>query len=300
MRLSQMNGNWHEVALHLSEVLGEPIRFENIESVSGGCINKAWKVTDQKGCFWFVKTNEADLQNMFSAEADGLNDIQQSMSVRVPKVFASGATLAFSYLVLEYISLQSSVNQTLLGKQLAKMHQCTSNNEQFGWKSDNTIGSTAQSNSWSQSWLSFWGNERLLFQLNLAKSKGYSNHAFELGVNLAANLAVFFSDYQPKPSLVHGDLWGGNCGNDSALNPVIYDPAVYYADREVDIAMTELFGGFDNRFYDEYNDSFRLDAGYKTRKVLYNLYHILNHFNLFGGGYAAQAENMTKQLLAEL
>ena len=300
MRLYQMNGNWQDVALHLSEVLGRSIRFENIASVSGGCINQTWKVTDKKGCHWFIKTNEPDLQNMFRTESDGLNDIHQSMSVRVPKVFASGATSAFSYLVLEYIPLRPSVNQKLMGKQLAQMHQYTSNSQQFGWKRDNTIGSTVQSNSLSQSWLSFWKNERLLFQLNLAKSKGYSNSAFDLGVKLSDNLAVFFSDYQPKPSLVHGDLWGGNCGNDAELNPVIYDPAVYYGDREVDIAMTELFGGFDGDFYDTYNESLRLDAGYKTRKVLYNLYHILNHFNLFGGGYATQAENMTKQLLAEL
>ncbi len=295
-----MNGNWQEVSLQLGEELGRSIQFKNVASVSGGCINQAWKVTDQKGYHWFVKTNDPALQNMFSAEADGLNDINQSMSIRVPKVFASGATLAFSYLVLEYIPLRPSVNQTLMGKQLAQMHQYTSENKQFGWKRNNTIGLTVQSNALNQSWLFFWKNERLLFQLNLAKSKGYSNRAYDQGLKLIDNLPLFFNGYNPKPSLLHGDLWGGNCGDDLDLNPVVYDPAVYYGDREADIAMTELFGGFDGGFYDAYNESYQLDSGYKTRKILYNLYHILNHFNLFSGSYATQAENMTKQLLAEI
>ena len=120
------------------------------------------------------------------------------------------------------------------------------------------------------------------------------------GLELAEKTHLFFTDYQPRPSLLHGDLWGGNCASDNNNNPVIYDPAVYYGDRETDLAMTELFGGFNNDFYQSYNDTFALDPGYKTRKDLYNLYHILNHYNLFGGSYASQANSITQKLLSEI
>ena len=241
---------------------------------------------------------------MFSIEAASLIEIQQSNSIRTPHVLVYGSNSEFSYLALEFIPLKPLSNQKRLGEQLAQMHQnidpLKQAVNQFGWTQDNYIGSTSQSNQYHKCWTSFWKNERLLFQLNLANNKGYSSKAYEAGLRLAESLAVFFSDYHPQPSLLHGDLWGGNCASDMSENPVIYDPAVYYGDRETDIAMTELFGGFNSDFYNAYNDCYALDSGYKTRKILYNLYHILNHYNLFGGGYAKQAEKMTQQLLSEI
>ena len=237
---------------------------------------------------------------MFVLEADALKEIKQSNSIRTPRVLIHGSTPKISYLALEYIPLKSQLNQNKLGEQLAQMHRTTNPLKQFGWTQNNYIGSTPQSNQYHKQWISFWRNERLLYQLNLAKNKGYSIKAYDAGLMLAESLSLFFSGYTPKPSLLHGDLWSGNCASDMNDNPIIYDPATYYGDRETDIAMTELFGGFSADFYSAYNNYYALDSGYKVRKNLYNLYHILNHYNLFGGGYARQAENMTKQLLSEI
>jgi len=304
MRLSQMSGNWHDIEIRLSSIKKKPIRFVKKKAVSGGCINQAWQVTDVHNNQYFIKTNSPTLEKMFVIEAGGLKEIEQSNSIRTPQVLIHGSNPEFSYLVLEYIPLKPQLNQKKLGEQLAQMHQ-TSNplkqvSNQFGWAQDNYIGSTPQSNLYHKQWISFWKNERLLYQLNLAKNKGYSTKAYDAGLKLAESLTLFFTSYHPKPSLLHGDLWGGNCASDMNDNPVIYDPAVYYGDRETDIAMTELFGGFNADFYKTYNDLFALDSGYKTRKILYNLYHILNHYNLFGGDYARQAEKMTEQLLSDI
>ncbi len=301
-----MNGNWKSIERHLNKILGEHIVLIDKTPVSGGCINQCWKVTDSINRHWFIKTNSPTSLDMFLAEADGLEELYKSQSIRTPQVIGSGKTADLSYLILEYFALQPTFNQEKMGFQLATMHHFTnppakpSSDDVFGWKRDNTIGATLQKNQLNKSWVSFLGKKRLLYQLNLAKNNGYSHKAYDSGLKLIESLLEFFSNYQPKASLLHGDLWGGNCAGDANENPVIYDPAVYYGDRETDIAMTELFGGFNAEFYAAYNASYALDAGYKTRKTLYNLYHILNHFNLFRGGYASQAERMTLSLLSEI
>jgi fructosamine-3-kinase len=178
------------------------------------------------------------------------------------------------------------------------MHRQTG--ESFGFHRDNYIGATVQPNQLAEDWGSFFRNQRIAFQLNLAQQNGAPGRLLDSGRQLLGRLPACFDNYHPVPSLLHGDLWGGNWGATPAGEPVIFDPAVYYGDRETDLAMTELFGGFDERFYQSYRQSWPLDPGYETRKVLYNLYHILNHYNLFGGGYAAQAEGMIDRLLAEI
>ena len=237
---------------------------------------------------------------MFEAEATGLKTIYQTQTIQVPKPVCHGKTKEFSYLVLEYIPMNGTINQITTGEQLAAMHYATQPDGKFGWQLDNTIGSTPQINAFNNDWASFWRTQRLSFQLELAHKKGYSNKDYDAGLKLIEKLALLFTDYQPSPSLLHGDLWGGNCASDNTNKPVIFDPALYYGDRETDIAMTSLFGGFNQTFYDAYDAAYPLDSGYKTRKTLYNLYHILNHYNLFGGGYASQAGAMTQQLLAEV
>ncbi|MDH5513031.1 MAG: fructosamine kinase family protein, partial [Gammaproteobacteria bacterium] len=182
-----------------------------------------------------------------------------------------------------------------LGRELAQMHRATQ--KQFGWRHDNTIGSTPQINTPASDWVGFWREHRLGFQLELAARNG--RNLMRRGERLLADLGNFFRTYHPEPSLLHGDLWGGNVGATEG-QPVIFDPAVYYGDREADLAMTELFGGFSARFYQAYQEAWPLDTGYKVRKTLYNLYHVLNHFNLFGGGYASQAERMMDALLGDL
>ena len=184
------------------------------------------------------------------------------------------------------------------GQQLARMHHQTS--EQFGWHRDNTIGSTPQPNTPSDNWLEFWREHRLGYQLELAKQRGGQGSLLRKGEELMQMMPNLFTDYQPIPALLHGDLWSGNYAVTQEGEPIIFDPAVYYGDREADMAMTELFGGFPQRFYAAYNEIWPLDGGYQVRKTFYNLYHILNHFNMFGGGYAAQAERMTELVLSEL
>lgn len=268
-----------------------------LSSVSGGCINTAYKVSagDQH---YFIKVNSPDLSAMFEAEAAALAEMAELNCVRVPKVITYGTADNHSYLALEYIELGSMRGgATLLGQQLAQLHQQVM--PYFGWHIDNTIGSTPQINDRENDWHTFWQQHRLVQQLDFAAQNGYAGRLQDRGMLLSENLHVFFDNYTPHPSMLHGDLWGGNAAGDGQGNPVIFDPASYYGDRETDIAMTELFGGFGHDFASAYHAEYPLKAGYAVRKTLYNLYHILNHVNLFGGGYLSQAESMIEQLLSE-
>ncbi len=271
----------------------------DLKSVGGGCINEAYHLTSAQSSY-FIKLNKPSLIAMFEAEAAGLAEMAQVNSVRVPNVICLGQADGYSYLVLEFIQLSSLRGQSAakLGQQLAELHR----HEQayFGWHCDNTIGSTEQINTREHDWIRFWQQHRLGQQLEFAQANGYKGTLLDRGYQLIDNIEHFFAGYSPHPSLVHGDLWGGNAASDNQGNPVIFDPATYYGDRETDIAMTELFGGFGADFFSEYNQTYPLDSGYQTRKTLYNLYHIINHVNLFGGGYLGQAESMIEQLLAEL
>ncbi|HBK66181.1 MAG TPA: hypothetical protein DD000_22500, partial [Cyanobacteria bacterium UBA11166] len=165
--------------------------------------------------------------------------------------------------------------------------------QKFGWHRNNTIGSTPQINTWTDNWVEFFIKHRLEYQFQLARGRGGD---FPEQNKLLAVVPELLN-HQPKASLVHGDLWGGNAAITKLGEPVILDPATYVGDREVDIAMTELFGGFSGAFYRGYNEVLALDKGYQERKTLYNLYHILNHFNLFGGGYESQANRMIREIL---
>ena len=302
-RIKKMNGKeirnstkLLSIADNISQTLNTTVQFKQLENLGNGCINQVFKAIDTKGKSWLIKENSPHLLEMFIAEAEGLKEIHKSQSVRCPKVICYGKTAQNAYLVLEYIALSNQEGNANTGKQLAKMHQYQG--EVFGWHRDNTIGVTPQSNRQSTSWVEFWKQQRLLPQLRLALNKGYPQSDYDNGIRLCNKLEVFFSHYQPTASLLHGDLWGGNQAHDLDGNPVLFDPALYYGDREADIAMTELFGGFSADFYSSYNEHYPLDAGYNTRKTLYNLYHALNHYNLFGGGYASQSASMTKRLLA--
>lgn len=296
-----MNGFPKQTSNMLENVLkqhfGVSIRIQALESVGGGCINQARKVTLSDGSVWFIKLSQASRVDMFAAESAGLHAIRATSTIYAPEPISYGTEENSAYLILEYLDLRGGSQSRQAGEQLAAMHQHTA--ECFGWFRDNTIGSTTQRNREHDDWLAFWRQERLGFQLKLAKHNAYPLRAYEQGMELAENLDVFFSGYRPQASLLHGDLWGGNMAFTKGGRPVIFDPAVYYGDREADLAMTELFGGFDSDFYAAYNATWPLDAGYETRKALYNLYHILNHFNLFGGGYGMQAARMTESLLAQ-
>ena len=276
------------------------LRLTNYSAISigGGCINSAYKLTAPATDI-FIKLNQPSLLHMFEAEVIGLQQLSVLKAVRVPDVVCYGKTEQHSYIAMEYIELSPLNNQSAsqLGQQLAQQHH--QQQDFFGWQLDNTIGSTPQANQRHHDWLSFWQQQRLQPQFQLAQQNGLAKRIQDKGAKLTESIAVFFDNYSPSPALLHGDLWAGNAAADSRGNPVIFDPASYYGDREADLAMTELFGGFNNDFYSAYQAETPLDPGYKVRKTLYNLYHILNHFNLFGGSYSAQAESMIDQLLAE-
>ena len=283
----------------IEEKIGSGFKIERRTSLSGGSINSASRIEGGNREF-FVKINQAGRLNMFEAESEGLREMASTGTVGVPQPVACGIRGERSFLLLESLVLKSLTAQSnrILGEQLAAMHSKPQSG--FGWVRDNTIGSTLQRNNQTSDWIRFWREHRLVFQLELAETNGCQSSLIDIGVLLCEKFHLFFEDYSPVPSLLHGDLWAGNAAEDDAERPVIFDPACYYGDRECDIAMTELFGGFGEDFYRSYNEAWPLDQGYRVRKTLYNLYHILNHFNLFGGGYQGQAESMTRSLLAEL
>ena len=291
---------WPVISEHIVSALGKPFAINSTRSVAGGSINSAYVIEGAAQSF-FVKTNAASRLDMFEAELEGLLEIARHKTIRAPQPLCVGISGGNAYIVMEYLPIHggsgSSASLEQLGTDLANMHRITQ--KQFGWHRDNTIGSTPQINTFNSQWVAFYREYRLGFQYQLAAENGYGQ-LLRRGELLMSGLDQFFSDYKPAPSLLHGDLWSGNYSIADNGQPVIFDPAVYYGDREADIAMTELFGGFSQRFYSAYNDAYPLDAGYSIRKTLYNLYHILNHLNLFGSGYLGQAERMTEQLLSEL
>jgi fructosamine-3-kinase len=290
---------WPDVERSIREASGAPFVIESRAGVGGGCINESYVIRGH-GRALFVKLNAPDRADMFAAEAEGLAEIARSNSVRVPQPVCHGANANASWLVLEHLELRRGDDRSMaeLGRNLARMHRVTG--ERYGWHRDNAIGATPQVNTRSGDWIAFWRERRLGYQLRLAGSRGHSGRLIANGERLLAALPSFFHGYTPPPSLLHGDLWSGNAGLESGGDPLIYDPAVYYGDREADLAMTELFGGFSQSFYQAYRAEHPLDPGYETRKHLYNLYHVLNHLNLFGGGYGAKAERMIEHLLAQI
>lgn len=289
---------WPAIADHIGRATGSPFAPPAPLELGGGCINTAFALSDGQQSF-FVKLNRAGLLSMFEAEAQGLAEMAATATIRVPRPLCCGIAEGQAYLVMEHLRLGNarSDGPAKAGRQLALMHQTTG--ERFGWDRDNTIGSTPQANTPDADWPRFWRERRLGFQLALAAQNGYGGELQRRGALLLERFSELL-DHDPVPSLIHGDLWGGNIAYDENGDPVIFDPAVYYADREAELAMTELFGGFGARFYAAYNDTLPLDSGYPVRKTLYSLYHVLNHLNLFGGPYLGQARSMIERLLAEL
>jgi fructosamine-3-kinase len=288
---------WQAIALHVGEATGETFVPGPPQSVSGGCINEAFLLTAGHRRF-FVKTNRAASKDMFDAEASGLEALHASATFHVPEPVCTGCVDGIAYIVMGYIKpgRPTPSGWRRAGERLAAMHRRVA--DQHGWKRDNTIGSTPQHNRQSPDWIEFWCRERLGFQLQEAARNGYSGNLQSSGERLLSRCDALIG-HSPAPSLLHGDLWSGNIAFDETGSPIIFDPAVYFGDRETDLAMTELFGGFSPDFHAAYRECWPLEHGYEIRKTLYNLYHILNHLNLFGGGYAEQAQHMIDRLLAE-
>ena len=281
----------------ISEHTTKAFVSKTMSSVSGGCINQASRIEGKDGRIYFLKQNNLRFLPFFEAEARALIEIKETGTIQVPRVIVFGETAGNSFLVLQFLEQGSSskTGQKQLGRELAQLHQVKKSF--FGWDMDNCIGATPQPNPKSENWVDFYRTHRLVHQLELAKQKGKESGQVE---SLLAGLDFFFCDYTPTPSLLHGDLWGGNTSYDSKGSPFIFDPASYYGDRETDLAFTYMFGGFSSDFYQAYHGTYPLDSGFTERKILYNLYHELNHFNLFGGGYANSAQSSINTLVHHL
>lgn len=285
------------LSAEISRVLGRPFRAESIREAGGGSIHRAL-VLEGDDERWFVKLNAADALPMFEAERDGLTALAEAGAFRVPRPLCRGIAAEQACLVLEYLDLKpvsERADAIAFGRALAAQHRTVG--QRYGWRRDNFIGATPQINTENESWARFFAASRLLPQIERATAHGPALR--KKGESLVDKLPAFFLGTRPQPSLLHGDLWHGNAamyGN----APAIFDSAVYYGDRETDLAMTELFGGFPEAFYAAYREAWPLAKGYESRKTLYNLYHVLNHLNLFGSGYLRQAERMIDRLLAEL
>lgn len=258
------------------------LRIQSAAGVTGGCIHDCYRVSIA-GATRFLKTNSAEYEDAFAAEADGLAALR-ARGVRAPEPHSHGVAAGHAYLVLEYLDLTGRRDFSTLGRRLAAAHRKAG--PRFGWHRDNYIGATPQGNGWCDEWRDFWVERRIKPQIELALRNGFRIEPPEVSL---------LKNHAPTPSLLHGDLWSGNAGF-TAEGPVVFDPAVYYGDREADLAMTELFGGFPREFYEAYNAEFPLLPGYEKRKQMYNLYHLLNHLNLFGARYLGQVKS-TLQLL---
>lgn len=295
--MARNNSLLESIHIGLSAALGKVDKLEWVRDLSGGDINRAALIRSGN-TDWFLKYHRNAPAGMFEAEALALSEISEQRCIRVPRPIAYGSDGFTSWLVLEHLALTSSGPVSLLGEQLAALHDVTSG--QHGWSRDNFIGSTPQCNTHCEDWGSFWRDRRLQPQLEMAGAAGHNGLLQRNGEMLLAQLDQVMAGHEPAASLLHGDLWAGNKAFTPAGQPVIFDPASYYGDRETDIAMTELFGGFGPSFYSAYQAQSPLPDGYRLRRELYNLYHMLNHLNLFGAGYLSRCIQIIDKLLAEV
>lgn len=262
-------------------------RWRDVGSTGWG---HAWSLATGRACH-FVKIVASAHADMLECEADGLRALGSTATVRVPAISAIGGAGASNYLALEWLDMTGPPKHAGLGRALAQLHRAPTprgpNGERFGWHRDNWIGATPQANGWSDDWCAFFRDRRLAPQLALALENGFRTLQRD-GERMLAAMPTLFEDWEPAPSLVHGDLWSGNAATLANGEAAVFDPAVYVADREVDLAMTELFGGFGGAFDDGYRSVSPPDEGYASRRDVYNLYHLLNHLNLFGEAYLAR------------
>jgi protein-ribulosamine 3-kinase len=261
---------------------------------SGGCINNGGVIDTDSGKY-FIKWNDSGaFPKMMEKEARGLELLASSESLKVPRVIMHGTSVSFQYLVLECIESKPRKSNywKTFGEQLATLHLYSS--PIFGLDHDNYIGSLHQKNTEGNTWVEFFIELRLKVQIALAKEKGLMSAAIEKDFDVLFNkLPGLIHD--EKPSLLHGDLWGGNIMVDNSGEPCVIDPAVYFGNREVDLAMTTLFGGFDMKYLNSYNEVYPLVPGHEERLELYKLYPLLVHVNLFGAGYLSQVSSILKQ-----
>lgn len=280
----------------LGEALGENVSISDFTPASGGCINNGGTIRTTEGSF-FVKWNSATVYpGMFAAEAKGLGLLGNPAGLKIPAVSAVGQAEGNQFIIMEHIESRMRKPDFWedLGTGLAVLHGNTQ--PAFGLDHDNYIGSLPQHNKTHPSWTEFFIEERLQPMLHLLRDRGdVDSSLMAMTERLFAKLDGFFP--QEAPALIHGDLWSGNLMVGSSGEPCLIDPAVYYGHREAELSFTRLFGGFQRNFYDAYNAAFPLESDFNERVDVYNLYPLLVHANLFGGGYLEQAESIVKSLV---
>ena len=284
-------------ALSNSNKVSKNSLIEKIIPVGGGCIHQAWCIHFQNGKKVFAKSNYIENIHMFKFERDCLLVLRKFANesyICIPKPLDLISYQNICILCLEWMDLKKS-QQNLLGKGLALLHKSSNeeNNQSFGWEEEGFIGSNTQIKGWDKNWGKYFVNYRLRPQLNKAATWGIRVEDYD---EVLIYLSLYLNNHNPKVSLVHGDLWSGNCGNIENGLGSLYDPACYWGDREVDISMTKLFGGFNKEFYNGYEAIWPLDKYSTNRTEIYNLYHVLNHANIFGGSYKETSLKILKNL----
>lgn len=290
---------WDDLEQELTSKTGDTASISHRASISGGDINQAFRVQfgDQN---YFCKFNKNMPKDFFLTEFRALEMIRSVNVIQSPKPIAVGISGHFHYLILEYIPLQSTGNIEYFGRQLAQFHRSSINHNSingfYGFNNDNYIGTMPQQNKPMENWCDFWIDQRIKPQMKMANKLGYAQQLTKYPSTLYRGIQNILDTHYPASVMVHGDLWSGNKSFNNLGEPVIYDPAMYFGDREVDLALSELFGGFAPGFYRAYKEFWALPAGYVQRRDVYNLYHLLNHLNSFGTAYLDRCRSIIDAL----
>ena len=290
-----MQMDWQALGSALRNIGLDVPTTAGVRPVAGGDTAGAWQV-DARPAALFLKCMASADAGLLRAEAEGLKALAATGALRVPEVLGVGEAGASAFLALEWIDFTARAGvDAELGVRLAQLHRHTG--EGFGWPHDNWLGRGVQLNGPHESWPDWFATWRLGVQYERAYANGFAEALSPLRGPLFAAVPRVFAGYAPQPSLIHGDLWGGNWAA-AAGGPVVFDPAVHYADRECDLAMAALFGGFDASFFAAYADAWPLADGVAPRRALYQLYHLLNHLNLFGSAYLAGVQAKIHEVLS--
>ncbi|WP_375753958.1 fructosamine kinase family protein [Vibrio sp. HN007] len=287
---------WQAISQQLSDTLMFTFQIREKQKLEGGGVSECYMISDGEQRY-FVKTQSKENFPIFEAEAEGIKELRLSDTVSLPELVLFGQCKEHAFIVLNYLAtkpLEDRNRSYEFGVQLAKLHQWGEQKE-YGFDQDNYIGLTLQPNTWTKKWSRFFSEQRIGWQLQLLNEKGIQFGDID---TIVSGINEKLSNHHPKPSLIHGDLWHGNSSN-TAFGPLCYDPACYWGDHECDIAMTELFGGFQPEFYQGYESIFPLSYEYEKRKDIYNLYHILNHCNMFGGHYLEEAKQYIERIFGD-
>ncbi|AOP42881.2 fructosamine kinase family protein [Edwardsiella piscicida] len=283
---------WQAVSRLLTSHFNQTFTLRERQELPGGAVHRAWRIGDGERSV-FVKCDTPDVLHSFQAEADQLALLARSGTVQTPAVYGVGSTRDASFLLLEYLPVRplDAHHAYLLGQQLARLHRW-SEQPQFGLDTDNLLATSPQPNAWQRRWATFFAEQRIGWQLQLAAEKGITFGDID---EIVERVRRRLQDHQPRPSLLHGDLWPDNMGL-SAKGPVLFDPACYWGDRECDLAMLPLSPQLPPQIYDGYQSVWPLPADFIARQPLYQLYHRLNQCNLYGGSHLAQTEKAIEAL----